>query len=660
MSNTDGYYSLGASVNKAGGYAGGEETDQGVVSEKISELSLDMKNEDILDLTKTWLKTWNESEEKSNWEELYKEAVRYWRGKQHDVPVTSKNRPIMDNVIFEAVETFLPQVTRRNPDPMVTLSRREKQTAENLAYARELQRELAEIADEMVLRLKLKKGARHWMIYMLGVMKFGWSIDKDMPFVEVVRPPRIILDPNAVNDEDGYSGEYIGLHRKMEAARLIQLVESVGEKGAKKEIEKLIEGEKGKKATGTSIGFIEWWTQSYMCYTLGTQKVLLKKKNPHWNYDRQDPIMIGGIDGEEQLKGENGDPEYNTVEGKNHFLVPKMPFEFLSVYSLGKQPMDDTSLIVQNLANQDLINKRNKQIDKNADSMNSGMVVSLEKSGLNKDQARQVTDALRKGGVVTIPTGRPDDAVKRDSAPSLPADVYRNLDDMRARLRDIFGVRGTSVAGNIQEKTVRGKLQNRALDTDRIGGGFNEYLEQLGDKAYNWFVQLLYVYDDRYSQGEKPKVRISVKEGSLLPKDSLTLAQQAMELAGAGKMALVDLYKALDYPNPMESAANAWLEANAPEMLFKEDQRVQQVLQSRQESANEEPSKSISFKDLPPEGQVQLAKQAGIQLSPEQITQEKVSDINTSIVEEAAKRKISIAEEAARRQIPEPASTGSE
>ena len=67
--------------------------------------------------------------------------------------------------------------------------------------------------------------------------------------------------------------------------------------------------------------------------------------------------------------------------------------------------------------------------------------------------------------------------------------------------------------------------------TDRIGGGLSEYLEQMADGIYNWFVQLLYVYDERYNRGdktEKPEVRVSVKEGSLLPKDSTTIANQAM------------------------------------------------------------------------------------------------------------------------------------
>jgi len=109
----------------------------------------------------------------------------------------------------------------------------------------------------------------------------------------------------------------------------------------------------------------------------------------------------------------------------------------------------------------------------------------------------------------------------------------------------------------------------------------------------------------------------------LLPKDSLTIANQAIDLASAGKMSLVDLYKTLDYPNAEELAANVWLEANAPEILYTGDNRVQQVMEQKRKASSQQEDKpvgkSMSFKDLPPDGQAQMAKQAGINLDPEGI-----------------------------------------
>lgn len=623
MTILDSIFSLGRNINKAVGRQNESETEEGVVSDKFPELKLTMSSEEILKLTGKWIKRWDESEVKSKWDEHGKENEEYWMGKQHNQPKGSNMRPLVDNVIFEALETYLPQVTRRNPDPMIELSRKEEQTPENLEFAKELQKELGEISDELVLRLKLKKVARHWAIYLLGAAKVGWDLDKDIPTLRVVRPKKLILDPDATVDEEGYTGEYIGEYRKLTADKILSILKTIGgEEGAEKAIKDLIKDDEGKTAQGTEIQFIEWWTPEYMCWTLGSEEVLLKIRNPHWNYDFETEGQYA--EGEEpEIDEETGEtiPRTQTVEGFNHLAKPGIPYLLLSVFNLGKQPVDETSLIGQNLASQDLVNKRVKQIDKNADSMNGGMVVSLERSGLTQAQAKGVTDALRRGGTVTIPAGAVQDAVQRMSAPSLPNDVYLQLQDTRTRMRDIFGTRGSSPAGLSDEKTVRGKLQNRMLDTDRIGGGLSEYLEQLADGVYNWFTQLLFVYDDRYLQekGQKPRVRISVKEGSLLPKDSLTMANQAIDLASQNRMSLLDLYKALDYPNPEEMAANVWLEANAPDILLQNDQRIQQVLQRSAEGERKEPSKSINYKDLPPAAQAELLKQAGIEMKPEGI-----------------------------------------
>ena len=619
----DAFTSLGRNINKALGRSGEQENEQGVVSEKFPELTLTMNDKDIIDIFKKREATWLTSNVYSEWIKHGDENEAYWKGKQTNQPRVDKRRPLVDNVVYEALETYLPQVTRRNPDPMVTLAYSEEQSEENLKYAKDIQKELGELADELVLRLKLKKTARHWAIYLIGAAKFGWDMNRDIPTVKIIRPRKLILDPDATVEEDGYTGKYIGEYRKLEAGMLIDTLEIIGgDKDGIGELKKLAVDKNGGEALDTEIGFIEWHTDEYMCWILKDKHVLLKKKNPHWNYDTKKDAPYNE-QGEPELDGE-GKPVQEDVVGINHLPVPKMPFLLLSVFNLGKQPVDDTSLIGQNLAMQDLLNGTLNQIAKNVASMNGGMAVSLERSGLTKEQAKGVTEAVRKGGTVVIPSGSVQDAIARLSAPALPPDVYNQALDLRTRMRDLFGTSGSSSAGLSSEETVRGKLQNRMLDTDRIGGGFSEYLEQFADGIYNYFVQLLYVYDERFNNGQpKPRIKVSVKEGSLLPKDSTTIANQSIDLANAGKMSLLDLYKNLDYPNPEEIASNVWLEINAPELLYSKDPRVLQVIQSRQEAAGkveEKPvSESINFKDLPPEGQAQMAKKVGIELHPEAI-----------------------------------------
>lgn len=576
------FQSLGADLNKPKGNREPDETDVGIVSEKLPELTLSMTNEDLVKLTDKWEKVWRESPKKTEWLKKCDEAENYWLGKQFNTPDADKDRPMVDNLIFEALETYLPQATRRNPEALVELREGEDEDETNEKYVLKVKNRLADLADENKIRLKLKKAGRHWAIYLLGVGKAGWDLDKDIPIIRIIRPKRMILDPDATIDEDGYTGDRVGEYRKLSASRLLEIIgEGKGTADARTAINDLIKND--DKAEGTKIQFIEWWTPQYTCWKLN-ETILRKSKNPHWNYDEEPLPDVDDYGNDIEQPGE-------PIKGNNHFTVPKMPYIFLSVFQVGDQPMDKTSLIVQNLANQDLINKRNKQIDKNADRMNGGMVVSLARSGLTQGQAKMVTAALRKGGVVTIPDGSPRDAIDTYNPGNLPSDVYSQLADTRARLRDIFGVSGTSQAGLEDEDTVRGKILSRNLDTDRIGGGVTEYLEQFADDAYNWFLQLLYVYDSDFQFIEgatPPKLKITVKEGSLLPKDSVSIANQAMELARNNRISNLDLYRRLEWPNPEELAANAWLEQNAPHLLYADNPAIAQAVAAAQGKAEDE------------------------------------------------------------------------
>lgn len=665
MSNLflDAFYSLSKRINRAPRQELAEQ-EEGVVSEKFPELKLDMDNEKLIDLTEKRHKAWIESAVYSKWQTQSSDNENYWLGHHYRTPDIEGKRQTMDPVIFEALETYLPQVTQHNPEPLVSLVTGQQQTPQAMAFATEVKLKLADIADDLRLRLKLKGAARHWAIYLLGAIKFGWDLAEDRPTAKVVRPQRLILDSDATVDEDGYSGQWLGEHRDMEAGTLIKLLEDLDpEEGAIDFIKEQVMGDDGGYDLGTEMSFIEWWTPEYICWTMKKQ-VLLKKKNPHWNYDKNPQPLInpeespqtqqnepqgdkmeglgtqpepgGKTQGNEnieptsesapQLPTQTGQiPLPQVIKGNNHFKTSKIPYLLLSVYNLGKQPVDDTSLIGQNLSGQDLINKRLKQIDKNADSQNGGMVVAGDRSGLTKSQAKGVTTAIRKGGTVWIPTGPVSEAIVRMSAPPLPADIYQQLQDTRMRLKYVMGVQGFSPMQGGGRSAVRMQLLNRQLDEARISGGFAEYLEQIADDCYNWFLQLLYVYDDKYSQlgTNVPKLKITVKEGSLLPKDSASIVAQAIQLASGGKMATIDLYRKLEYPNPEEMAANAWLEVNAPEILYQGDPRVQQAIQIKQQMAQaggaKPPSESINYKDLPPEGKAQLAAKAGIQLHPEGI-----------------------------------------
>lgn len=555
MAVSDGYYALSEDVNKVKG----EDTDtqQGVVLPLLPELELSMDDDELIKLKKDWEKKWKDSPVFREVSKKQEDNEKYWLGRQYADTMMNNGRPLIDNVIFESLETFLPIVTRQNPEPMVQADN----TPEGMALSDKVQKMLVYLGDTLRLKLKLKRVARYWALYLLGVVKVGWSLETNDITLVTVRPQKMIFDPEATVDEGEYTGEYLGEYRKESASRLVIRFPK------KSSFIK----DKVHDNMGTEVQYIEWWTDDYIFWTLDDE-VLGKAKNPHWNYETQRSTV-----------DEFGQPVTEDVEGYNHFPVRKKPYVFLSVFNIGKHPFDDTSLISQNLSLQDLVNKRLKQIDRNADGTNGGSVVSG--SHFSKEQARSVGEALRNGATVWVPTGDVNAAYRRDVAPPLPNFVYQSLLDYRGELRNIFGTLGSTPAGIKNEQTVRGKIIVKGQDVDRASQ-IVEYLEQFSDEIYNWFVQLMYVYYDEphYAAVLGPakameyislqnsdfnrKISVSVKDGSLIPKDPLTRRNEAVDLATAGLMDPITLFDRLDFPNPKQSAEQLFLWKASPQSLF--------------------------------------------------------------------------------------------
>lgn len=551
-----GFLGLGADINKVKELE--QEQKEGVISDYLPELKLNVPDADLIAKTKKWRAKWTDYSSR----ELDKRQIEnenYWRGKQYsDIEVGG--RPLVDNLIFEALETYLPIVSRQNPEPFVQAD----DSQEGQKLAKTVQQMLVFQADRLRLRLKIKRSTRFWALYLLGVHKIAWSVTENDITDKVIRPQKLILDPDATIDEGGeYQGEYIGEMRQDEASELIKRFPT------KKEfISKLVQDK-----LGTKVQYVEWWTDNALFWTLN-EEVLDKVRNPHWNYEN-----------ERKEVDEYGKEQIVKEQAYNHFPYPKKPYVFLTVFNLQKHPHDDTNLIEQNLPLQDLINKRYRQIDNNADNLNGGWAISLERAGLSQDQASQVIRAIRKGGAIAIPQGSVGEAIQHLVGTSLPADVFNSLADARQQLRGIFGVSGSIPEATREEKTVRGKILTKAQDADR-SATIVDSIEQYADQIFNWYVQMMAVYyTEEHSQsivGQERrseviklkndlfdrKLTVSVKEGSLIPKDSLTKRNEAIDLWGAQAIDPITLNERLEDPTPRETAEKLYRWKTAPQTLF--------------------------------------------------------------------------------------------
>jgi len=137
-------------------------------------------------------------------EQSQKLAFGYWLGAQRseefDVSDTLGNRKdLVDNLIFEAVETFLPIATRANPDPLVTAD--PSDIGQRIAH--DIKCALVDWADTEKLRRKLARTTRNWTWGRIGVIKVYWDPITKTIKIENVNPKRMIFDKDGYVDEGG-------------------------------------------------------------------------------------------------------------------------------------------------------------------------------------------------------------------------------------------------------------------------------------------------------------------------------------------------------------------------------------------------------------------------------------------------------------------------
>lgn len=489
-------------------------------------------------------------------EPLQKAAFNYWIGNQKRDPLeTIDGHDTVDNLIFEATETFLPIANKANPDPIVSAG----DTPEGIQLAKNIKNLLVDWADTQDLRMKLKGGTRNWVLKQLGVWKMSYDVFTKEITCEVRPVNKLKLDPDGHWDEAGlFTGDWIGDPKKISAGTLSDMFPK-----HKDLITKLAKGNMSKK-----LQLEEWWYKGRDIFYYIENECVGTFKNPNWNYDGEEVTTDPAT----------GQPIKTQIVGKNHKFgqnAPQYPYIGLSVFSTKEKPHDDTSLILQNIPLQDLHNKRLRQIDKNADSQNNGALASG--TSFTKEQAAEAATFLRKGGTVWVPQGDVNAAWKRDAAPALPGDIFQQQKESEMRLQNIFGTAGSSAQGIQQEESVRGKIIVQQSDSSRIGGGVTEYIEKCSDTIYNFVVQFVYVYYDTphlvSAMGQDGAVetvsirnsdltqdlKVTVKDGSLIPKDPLTERNEAMDLWQGQAIGLPELYLRLDFPDPMASAKQTLL-----------------------------------------------------------------------------------------------------
>lgn len=617
FNSVNGAMGLFRNINKGGG-----RTDTDNV-ENVPEYESSLDENEILETIRDW-KARDDSyiREIDVWR---KDNERYWLGKQYS-PIEqagTTKRALIDNAIFEAIETYLPIATSVNPDPIVASD----PSPEGQALADDIKNFLVYQADRQKLRMILRSMTRHWSLNFLGAIKVYWDPMENDIASESVNTRRLIVDPDATIGAGGiYKGEYLGEYKKLSRSKLIEMFPSKSEKIKDK-----------MKDEGTRGLIIEWWTKTDLFYTLGDDLVLGKFKNPNWNWD-----------GEVAVPDPN-DPESTVkqfVKGQNHWKQPEIPYIFLTVFNQGIQPHDDTGLVYQTIPLQDQVNERTRQIEFNVKKQNNG--IALNGLFYTKEQSSQALTQLENGGGLWVPNdnntrGSLDEAFKLVETPSLSGDVFESLNLMHQRLVGIFGTSASTPQGLAQQDDVRGKIMAQQSDSSRIGGGITQNLEQVADTWYNFQIQFAFAYYDQphfaaaigdsgaqelitiHSQDLNRTLIVTVKEGSLVPKDPLTQRNEAMDLWTANGIDPITFAKRLEMPDPYNYAKQLFIwemiKAGNPQfpptMLFPDLEMAPPMMpgdQSSQGIPGEQPGTGgPAVNGAPQQGEVQPQQPTGVQ-----------------------------------------------
>lgn len=509
------------------------ELEEGVDGDYEDNLELPMSNEDLITLKEEW-------ETKSNGyypkvQARQKLNKTYLKGVQRNA-TSQDGRVVPKNLLFEATATFVPASLAENPEPVVFSDN----TDEGKAASNDLKTMLQYHAIVLGLRQKLGVMVWQWSEYFIGALKHGWEPLKDPQTgedrgditTELRKPQNLVLDPDGYVDEFGDFKGWLGDRIDKPAAWWIDNYPT----------HKVYFTLKANDKLGTHLIGTEWWSaDDKFTFTTMQDEVLDKHKNEFFNYEEGAP---------------------------NHFASPKKPYTFLSVFSLQEEPYDFTNLIEQNIANQDRINDRDSDISKNlASGVNA---IALSGQSFNSETVEQAVQTFYQDGFLLIPDGNMD-SVRRIPASPLPNGIMEAQESDMQSLRSVYGTSGL-IPNTNPDEAVRNNIMNEQHDSSRIGGGVGDRLEITASNVFNWWVQLYCKFYDVQHYGAVMgnaaaveyvsltsedllrKFVVTVSPNSMKPKDETSQMNEALQLWGEKGIDPINLMKALDDPDPINSA----------------------------------------------------------------------------------------------------------
>lgn len=607
---------------------------------------------------------WNSSE--SVWDivkQMYSENLRVYKNKPGWIDLLPvKRAKVRANRIFSDMEAVINALIANPPKPQVVPGR---DTPEAKQLAQSQEKFFSKKYGDLNVKETMRKGLRNLYFGRLIVIKPFWDTALNDFNARAIDPRCIRVSKTSTKEDDSefvieeVTDNLIAVLRRFpnKADRLKQML------GFTSDEQILIEN--------PNVVYKEAWIRDTLVFKY-QDLILGVTRNPYWDWDgllvtpqeneelkdlggeqrrikmyeiRSQQDMRLAQQNEQKQVDENGnlptgdfqdEPQSYAAYYFNHFDAPRKPYIFATLFNNENTPVGQTDMIQQAIPLQEAIDRRKQDIDENASLVNGQ--VKVDSTVMAKADAQKLRYEARGviwgKGVVA--------GVAREMGNPLPAFVYQDMTDSRAEIDNIMAASSAFRGEREGQETKGGRL---AL-VDQSYMRLNE-LVQVTDyvsyELFNWFYQLAKV---RYTEHHYAKdigeqnamntitliqddfidgTEVRVIGGKMLPEDRQFKYEQAQADVEKGILSPVDYFTAAGYDNPNEKAKNAVVYKINPAFAVGLTPEEIQQISPPAPPEQKVPSVSIGFKDLPPDGQVQAAAQAGITLNPHILVGEKMA-----------------------------------
>jgi len=234
--------------------------------------------------------------------------------------------------------------------------------------------------------------------------------------------------------------------------------------------------------------------------------ILYKMKNPNFDYEGEDRFFAyDEADNKATRRGLNDSELYQIMLTgvlpdhvkkervyHNYFRFPRKPFYFMGYDQWGKQPMDETTRIEQNLQNQKSLDRRGKQIEETLDSRGHHVVA---KGAVTPAELEEIDwDAPNLDLSVE---GNPNE-VHAFIPPVRPTpDEFKEIENLRQRMYAV--AHSNAVRGEIQHDTAAtntqiGRESDFTAADDLVEDTINPAAQWMAEWAMQ-FIKLRYTQD---------------------------------------------------------------------------------------------------------------------------------------------------------------------